>query len=170
MRNVEASTLRDLASDIELEITKLIRLETQIERVKQAIAAEPTQADLFYESLALKFHNFYTGCEHIFCLVASELNSGVPTGADWHKRLLERMSAERDGRREVITIQSARGLQEFLGFRHVVRNLYGFELDTERVDRLLERYTAVWSQVKHDLQAFVQWLRDLASALENDAH
>jgi hypothetical protein len=72
------------------------------------------------------------------------------SGADWHKRLLDRMSQDREGRPHVLTPTTASSLREFLGFRHIVRNLYGFELDPERVAALVRGYPAVWSEVKKD--------------------
>jgi hypothetical protein len=43
----------------------------------------------------------------------------------------------------------------------VVRNLYGYELDSERIARLVEKYPAVWLQVKQDLDEFMEWLNHL---------
>lgn len=168
MNQINASQMRELAADINLEMTRLRQLKDQIQRVRNEIQTDPARADLFYESLALKLHNFYTGCERIFRLVATDLNGGLPTGQDWHRRLLERMSTERDGRLAVICLETAHGLQEYLGFRHVVRNVYGFELDPERLTRLLDNYPTMWSQVEADINAFLQWLRTIALSLESD--
>ncbi|ASC71096.1 hypothetical protein XM38_020460 [Halomicronema hongdechloris C2206] len=165
MREISPAAIRDLALDIETELAKLARLEQAIAAVQAEIAADPERASLFYENLALKLHNFYTGCEKILCLVAVELNGGVPSGADWHKRLLERMGQAREGRAAVLEAETTRQLQEFLGFRHIVRNLYGFELDTQRVAALVANYPAVWAAVRRDVQRFVQWLRSLADHL-----
>lgn len=56
-------------------------------------------------------------------------------------------------------------LREYLAFRHVVRNIYGFELDRERIERLVARYPEVWRQVEADLQRFIAWLDALADEL-----
>jgi hypothetical protein len=50
--------------------------------------------------------------------------------------------------------------------RYVVRNVYAFDLDIERVARLIKLYPDVWYQFEQDIQAFVQWLRALALKLE----
>ncbi|MFQ3631066.1 hypothetical protein [Roseiflexus sp.] len=44
-------------------------------------------------------------------------------------------------------------------------NLYGFELDAERIERLIARYSVVWGQVEADCQRFVAWLETLADRL-----
>jgi hypothetical protein len=165
MKALSADAIRELAADIEVELARLSQLEQEIYRVQDEIARDSARQDLFYENLALKLHNFYTGCEKVLQLVAVELNGGLPSGADWHKRLLDRMSQDREGRPHVLTPTTASSLREFLGFRHIVRNLYGFELDPERVAALVRGYPAVWSEVKKDMEAFVSWLKALAAEL-----
>lgn len=166
MRRISAEELRELAGDIEIEVGRLRRLEGEIQRVQTEIQRDPNRADLFYENLAFKLHNFYTGCERIFRIIASELNGALPSDYDWHKRLLERMSLEREGRPAVLAAETARQLEEYLAFRHVVRNLYGYELDPERIERLLRHYHPVWQRVEADIQRFASWLRALALQLE----
>ncbi|MEL7510414.1 MAG: hypothetical protein AAFN42_24040 [Cyanobacteria bacterium J06554_1] len=167
MRPLSSINLRELAADIEFELDRLRQLEQSIQYVQQEIERDPVHAELYYENLALKLHSFYTGCERIFSLVATELNGGLPSGSDWHKRLLDRMSTEREGRIAVIQPRTAKLLQEVLGFRHVVRSLYGFELDPERIRRLIENYPAVWAKFEADVVEFVAWLRDLATTVES---
>lgn len=168
MRQLSPLLLQELAADIEFELARLDQLEQQIQYVKTEIERDPVHADLFYENLALKLHSFYTGCERILSLIATELNGGVPSGHDWHKRLIDRMTTERDGRKVVLTPETARQLREFLGFRHVVRSLYGFELDPIRISRLIEVYPDVWSQVRLEFNDFILWLRALAQAVSGD--
>ena len=57
-------------------------------------------------------------------------------------------------------------LNEYLGFRHVVRNVYAFDLNLERVAQLIQTYPGVWHQFEQEIQAFIQWLRELAASLE----
>ena len=165
MKAISAVAMRELATDIEGELARLDQLEQAIQRVQHEIDQDPSRRDLFYENLALKLHNFYTGCEKILQLVAVEINGGLPSGADWHKRLLDRMSERREGRPAVLTRETATRLREFLGFRHIVRNLYGFELDPDRVAALVAGYPAVWAHVQTDVRAFVDWLRALATEI-----
>jgi hypothetical protein len=162
---INAATLRELAADIDTELDRLGRLEQEIRYVQQEIDRDPDHAALFYENLALKLHNFYNGCEKILRLVAVELNGGLPAGSDWHKRLLERMGQARTGRPAVLSAETATHLREFLGFRHIVRNLYGFELDLQRVATLAAQYPPTWTAVKQDILGFVGWLRMMAEQL-----
>jgi hypothetical protein len=167
MTPISASKLREIATDIENELERLTQLEIQIKIVREEIAKNSNLADIFYESLALKLHNFYTGCERIFQIIASELNGGLPSGYDWHRRLLTRMATSQERRPAILTQQTVRGLGEYLAFRHVVRNIYGFELETQRVEYLVQNYFEVWHNFKQDLQNFLSWLKVLANSLEN---
>jgi len=98
MRKFKPTEIIALAEDILSELTKVKQLESQIRRVQTELNHDSTRADLLYENFALKLHNFYTGCERIFQLVATELNGGTPSGSDWHRRLLDRMQTEREDR------------------------------------------------------------------------
>lgn len=170
MRWVEASEVEDLAIEIEAELKKLERLAEDIAYGRDELRRDPGRADIHYSNLALKLHNFYSGCERIFRIIASELNHALPSDYDWHKRLLQRMSLEMQGKRPAVISETLhRELGDFLAFRHVVRNIYGYELAPERVDRLLDKYPATWEKFKHEMAHFVAWLRRLASEMRQSA-
>ncbi|MEL7228269.1 MAG: hypothetical protein AAGL17_26435, partial [Cyanobacteria bacterium J06576_12] len=76
------------------------------------------------------------------------------------------MTLAQSERRAVISPETAERLNEFLEFRHVVRNIYGFELKMDRVDLLLAQYPTAWSGVEAEMSTFVDWLRELAITLE----
>ncbi|MBW4582593.1 MAG: hypothetical protein KME42_23735 [Tildeniella nuda ZEHNDER 1965/U140] len=166
MRKVKAAEIMALVADLSTELAKMQQLEAQMQRVQTELDADPARADLLYENFALKLHNFYTGCERIFQLISTELNGGVPSGSDWHRRLLDRMKVEREDRPAVISAAMALKLQNYLGFRHVVRSLYGYELDPQRIAELVRAYPAVCGQFEGEIQAFMTWLRELSTSLD----
>ncbi|MDV3001967.1 MAG: hypothetical protein N5P05_003573 [Chroococcopsis gigantea SAG 12.99] len=125
----------------------------------------PGLETIFAESLALKLHNFYTGCERIFQIIASELNGGLPSNYDWHRRLLTRMASPQDYRPAVLSTETAQKLGEYLSFRYVVRNIYGFELQKQRIDILVNNYYKIWPQVREDIINFLTWLKKTADNL-----
>ena len=139
MREVSPDALIGLAADIGAELGHLQRLAGDVASIQSEITQDPAHARLFYENLALKLHNFYTGCERIFQTVVSELNGAPPSGFDWHRRLLERMGATWGGRPAVLSAVSVEGLREYLAFRHVVRNIYPTRLDEAKVRENLQR-------------------------------
>jgi hypothetical protein len=108
-------------------------------------------------------HDFYTGIEHIFETIAPELNGGLPAGEAWHRELLTSMTLDLPCvRPALVRQQTARQLDEFLRFRHLFRNLYGFELEWPRVRSILTRLPAVWSEVETDLDRFLEFLDEAA--------
>ncbi len=166
MKIMSPTKLLEVAREIEVELAKLTRLEHEIQQVVEIIKQFEEHATIYYESLALKLHNFYTGCERICRLIAADLNGSVPSSSDWRRRLLEGMSMKREDRPAVLSEETTSALREYLGFRHVVRNLYGYELNAKRVAQLVTDYPAVWHQFEQELKTFLQWLRLLADQLE----
>ena len=58
----------------------------------------------------------------------------------------------------VIDAALADALGEFLRFRHVFRNVYGFVLDPERMRPLEERLPVVLATFRTQIEAFLTWL------------
>ena len=91
----------------------------------------------------------------------------VPTGGDWHLELLQQMAVERPQvRPPVLSAETCEALNEYLRFRHVVRNIYAFEFDPDRLGRLVRGLDSVLSQVRKELQAFADFLEQLAKGDE----
>lgn len=96
-------------------------------------------------------------------MVAERVDGSVPRGANWHQELLQQMAAELPGARPaVVDADLAQRLEEYLGFRHVVRNAYAQRLDPARIAALVARLPAVWSEVKARLDAFAGALDEIA--------
>ena len=154
----------DLISEIQDEMRML---EVLVKGIRETAVSLPKNAEkrkIYEESLALKLHNFYTGCERNFQKIASDINGGVPASMDWHRRLLKSMSLEIDKiRPPVISKNTEKGLEEFLAFRHVIRNIYGFEIESERLHRLTGRAAKIWGALKKDLKLFIHFLHEMAS-------
>jgi hypothetical protein len=162
---MSAKELQEIALDIATEVNRLNQLESQMRLVQAAMLTNPALADICAESLALKLHNFYTGCERIFQIIASELNGGLPSSYDWQRRLLNRMSKPQDYRPAVLREDTLYKLNEYLSFRHVVRNIYGFELEKQKLENLVNNYYNTWSQVQEDINSFILWLKTTADSL-----
>lgn len=165
MRAITAAAIAEIIIDLENELRRLDSLEIQMQMVLAEIEKSPHLRGMLAESLALKLHNFYTGCERIFQIIASELNGGKPSNYDWHRRLLERMAQPQEHRPAVITQETATDLKDYLGFRHIVRNIYGFELNLDRLDELGRHYFQVHQAFAADMQRFMGWLQKFQEEL-----
>ncbi len=152
----------DLISEINDELDLINRLVSDIREVNNAKPASLEKKKIYEESLALKVHNFYTGCERIFQKIADDINGGVPTSRDWHKRLLRIMSLEIESiRPSVISKTTAGSLENYLAFRHIVRNIYGFEIETERLQVLIDKIYGVHAKFRKEVEKFVGFLRKI---------
>lgn len=109
-------------------------------------------------------HDFYTGIERAFEKIAQEFDGGLPAGPSWHRELLENMTLELPGiRPAVLRRETAHALDEFLRFRHLFRNLYGFELEWPRLRALLAQVAGVSRNVHADIEAFAAFLLAVSS-------
>jgi hypothetical protein len=137
-----------------------------VERARRAVemASSPAPgSDLLLDSAALNLHDFYVGLERLFELVASSVDDSLPRGSDWHRELLTQMATEIPGvRPAVLGGGTARALDEYLRFRHVVRNVYAFELEAERVTRLVAGLPEAYELTRSDLDAFATFLEGIA--------
>jgi len=103
--------------------------------------------------------DFYMGVEKIFKIIVEEINGGTPRGEGWHKRLLHTMSLEVKGvRPNVISKELYQDLLKFLGFRHVVRQAYGFQLDEEKLEELEKIFKKTWKRFSREIRKFCGFL------------
>jgi len=78
-----------IVAEIKNELSNLKKLVQKLSNQKGLLENEER-----LESAALRLHNFYTGCERIFKLIAPDVNDYIPESRDWRKRLLTQMSLE----------------------------------------------------------------------------
>ena len=111
---------------------ELQTLERVVERAEGALSRARQQVqdqDYFLAAAALDLHGFYAGLERLFELIASEVDESLPAERHWHRDLLAQMSlAVADVRPVVLLPETRSALAEYLEFRHVVRNVYTFNL------------------------------------------
>ena len=104
-------------------------------------------------------HDFYTGIEKIFESIGKEVDGRIPMGEEWHSDLLHQMALDIPGLRPpVISSDTEKKLREYLGFRHLFRKRYGFELDWEKMKRLFLKMPQVLSRLEGELSLFFQTL------------
>lgn len=62
----------------------------------------------------------------------------------------------------VLSNKSIRSLDEYLRFRHVVRNVYTFSFDPERIGRLVTQLDTVFEQIRQELLVFANFLEKVS--------
>lgn len=147
-----------LRADIKLELSNLERL---MEEAK-ALPADAPENILIIRGVASVLHDLYSGAEKIFQLIALNLDGDLPRGEDWHTQLLRRMSTSvPDVRPPVLTPGLESKLSDYLRFRHVFRNVYGFELKWYRLRELANDVPGVYSELRKQIEAFLDFLAEL---------
>jgi len=107
-------------------------------------------------------HDFYVAVENVFEMISREIDESTPQGLDWHIRLLRQMSLDVPKvRPAVIKKKTLYTLDQYRAFRHVFRNVYGFNLDSDRIKGLLEAMPAAVSFFTEDLDWFIRKMETL---------
>lgn len=152
-----------LISELKVERRNLSNLVNEMESLSAEIEDEPTGVELRAAGSIL--HDFYTGLEKIFRLIALEIDGNLPSGEEWHKRLLDRMAVEvEDLRPPVIDGSLKEQLSEYLRFRHLFRHIYGFELNWDRCRPLVRKLPEINRELTNRLDKFEDFLREINEA------
>ena len=150
-------TIERIISEIKEGAGSLIVLRNEY---KDFLEKYPSLDRYLIRAKASFLADFYMGVERIFKIISEELNGGTPKGEDWHKRLLLDMSLNIGERPPVITKELYSNLLKFLGFRHVVRQVYGFELDEKKFEELSIVFEPVLEKFIKEIEDFCQFLKD----------
>jgi len=158
---MQAADLLELRDDLSRKMGRLEQLVKGLSELEPRLGSTSETV----EAAALRLHSFYTGVERMLLLVSRVVNGGTPgRGEGWHRRLLERMAMATDTRPAVLKEPTQRELQEFLRFRHLVRNLYADELRIEPIQRLLNQLQDTWPLLAADIDRFQSWLTTVSAA------
>ncbi len=152
---MDRDLLRGLISEVERELENLLELRREMSEIGMQ------ESIIFRRSQGSILHDFYTGCERMFKKIAFDINGGFEDTDKWHKALLVRMTIPVKGvRPRVLSEELAADLDEYLSFRHVFRNIYGFELKGERIVRLVKKFDSMVDRVVTEVRRFLDSLGD----------
>ena len=151
--NPEEVLARRLRAEIEDELDGLAALASEF--------ADRPRTDDSYAMRARGsiLHDFYSAIERVFTHIARELNGGIPQGEQWHRQLLDDMRLDiPEVRPAVIDGPLAKALGEYLGFRHLFRNVYGSVLDVDRITPLEDGLPETLATFERQVRAFLSWM------------
>lgn len=150
---------RELVERIRGEVEDLDRVVDRAEKAWSRAADDAGEQEMFIDSVALNLHSFYSGVERIFELIARHVDGELPSGDMWHRDLIRKMARDKGRvRPAVVGAQASSTLDEFRRFRHLVRNVYAFELLPERIQPLVEGLPTLWERLRSELLAFADFL------------
>jgi hypothetical protein len=149
--------LNQLAERIRSE---LVEIERAVRRAEEGWRRARLSADDYYlDSVAPNLHGFYSGVERLFERIAVVVDGTKPAGENWHMALLQQMSSEMKAiRPAVISNLTRTGLDEYRGFRHVVRNVYTFNFEVAKVENLVTKLGPLFEEIQKELLAFSDFL------------
>lgn len=157
--------LSRLADELAALLEQYAKLQTEIVKAQARLAGrEPETFDLYAVGGIL--HDVYRGAEGICRRIAKEFDQQLPVGESWHRLLLEQMShpLPKAARPPVLQAGTVNTLDEYRRFRHVVRNIYGLELNWPQMQPLLNNANATIDTFAADIQKFIAFLRMMSDS------
>jgi hypothetical protein len=153
---------KSIVTRISAEATaELHNLERLLAELQEITPAQTSSKRLVLRATASLLADFYNGVERTIKIILSELDDGLPRGENWHRQLLVNAKIATGMRPPIISERMFNKLVPFLGFRHVVRNAYGFELDPERVNQLTIQLSDVFADFQKEIIAFLEKITGL---------
>lgn len=158
-------TSKELSERIRGELPELERIVQRALRFWPKAQKGSRGQDAYLDSVALNLQAFYTGIERLFEIIARRVDQSLPTGETWHRDLLKQMEKDIPGiRPAVIDHESVFDLDDFRRFRHLVQNIYTFNLVPEKMMDPIQKLPELWDRLRAELLAFAEFLDDLYSS------
>ncbi len=164
------SRIREELSNIDRLGKELMQAGVLHDKPGHAAPELPRDDSLVLRSIGSILHDFYCAAESLFEMIARNIDCSIPSDPEWHRTLLTQMSLELSSRRPpVLRKETVIILDEFRAFRHVFRNVYGFALDPERLERLLLRFPQAVESLTRDMMAFLDVMKKITPSQTNDS-
>jgi len=162
MKKNNSRIIKYLIKSVHQEMSSLNELYFQIDPLINKAEQSDEESKIFYKRAAGSIlHDFYTGIEKIFREIAIKIDENLPEGENWHIELLKNMATPKKKRDAVISHELMEKLKEYLGFRHLFRNIYGMELKWDRLKILLTKIRDdIWKRLKVEINLFIKWLEE----------
>ena len=147
-----------LQERIEQELGKMQRSVERALRIvpKLKSVTDEDILEALVSDSAMNMQSFYTGAERILYMIARDIDQSIPSGESWHQQLVEQMTGEIPAvRAAVLSVATAEQLDEFRRFRHVVRSVYAFDLDEEKVLPLISSLSLCYRPFARDVLQFL---------------
>ena len=152
-----------LKAEIERNLQDLFSLQ---EECQNYLGRSKNEGDLF-ESADIRvigsiLHDFYTCLERIFRKISLEIDQRPLAGEMWHSDLLLQMNLDIPSiRPRVISDELREKLYEYLRFRHVFRNVYGFSLKWQKMKHLATNLVIVYKEISKNMRQFFLFLDEI---------
>jgi hypothetical protein len=149
-----------LIAELEGDLEALPELLESNAKSMDRIGAGATE-ELDYAALGYTLHNLYNLMENSFFRIAKHFENDIGSEG-WHKELLHRMTLSIEGiRPRVLDAGTAEQIDELRAFRHVFRNMYRKNLDSEKLLLLQKRLPDIEGSWKTAISNFIELLKTI---------
>ena len=100
-------------------------------------------------------HSFYNGIEKLLLLIVKNSEIISIDVHRWHSELFMKAFEPRNNK-SIIRPQLKEILNEYLKFRHVVRNSYGFTLNWDKMIDMVTNLEKTWNMIKCDILDYIK--------------
>lgn len=126
------------------------------ELVNNSISGLDLSSDMARRAIGSYLHDYYSAAEKIASHVCRATEEGMPGDDNWHYQLLLNMSLDLNGLRpKLFSEELLILLNELRGFRHVFRNVYGVNLDSNKEMALLRKLSQISKMLRKDIASFL---------------
>ncbi len=154
-----------IQDEIEEELTNIDNLITHIHDIQNNNFEKEIEKRLTASIL----DDFYLATERIFKTISRDIDNELPEGEEWHKKLLRSMTIELpETRPAVINKELFYQLEEYLRFRHLVRNIYGFQLEVSRFNHLIQDIDQITRKLENQVMDFLGDMKEIAKVIDGN--
>jgi uncharacterized protein YutE (UPF0331/DUF86 family) len=151
-----------LSAILRQKLLDLLRLVERSETLLQK--SNLSKDDDYIDGVALHLQGFYTTVEQMLEAIAAAFGERLPAGANVPQNLLLQMSISIPNLRPAVISQETRQkLDEYRGFRHVVRNVYTLNLRPSRVRELVGALRDCYESLADDPRKFCEFMEEMVS-------
>ena len=155
-----------MAAELRIDSRELDELASMNERAVGRIRAGANDA-LDYGALGYTIHNIYGVVENACLRISKLFENNLPAEA-WYRALLDRMILDIPTLRPAFFSREAYlVMDELRSFRHVFRNIYSRELDSERIMALQKKIPLAIHYFQDSVSRYTEFLGRLAASIED---
>ena len=111
-------------------------------------------------ALGLFLHSFYNGIENIIKFIIKEEHGKLPSGNKWHKELLDLCFSKTKEDKQLFNANLQFILDDYLSFRHFIRNTYSFKINWDRMEYLILNIDKNWKDIKTEIVNYINQYKE----------
>ena len=150
---------KDVILKIDFEISQIDKLIDETKPLLQ-LAHNKTPDMVETAALGLFLHSFYNGVENIIKFIIKEKYGKLPSSYKWHKELLDLCFIRTNDQNELFSESLKIILDDYLSFRHFIRNTYSYRIKWERMEDLVLNIDKNWNNIKTEILVYLEQHRN----------